>query len=60
MPSLPCFTPGAVVDVRLKVEHLHARLAPLAQRGGQPKKKPYPTAAEFEAIRAAAELPSCW
>lgn len=31
----------------------------MAQRGGEPMKKPFPTAAEFEAIRAAAELPSC-
>ena len=48
------------LPVWLDQQHGNPAAVFLAQRGGQPKKKPYPTAAEFEAIRAAAELPSCW
>ncbi len=31
----------------------------MAQRSNEPKRKPYPTPTEFDAIRAASELPSC-
>ena len=60
---IPAGTSADRVSIRvLRLDQQHGNPAAvfLAQRGGQPKKKPYPTAAEFEAIRAAAELPSCW
>jgi hypothetical protein len=44
---------------RMDLTHGNPSSVFMAQRGGDPKKQPYPTAAEFEAIRAASELPSC-
>ena len=49
----------AVRVYRMDESHGNPNAVFLAQRGGKPMKKPYPTASEFEAIRAASELPSC-
>ena len=49
----------AIRVYRLDETHGNPHGVFMAQRDGAPMKKPYPTRAEFEAIRAASELPSC-
>jgi hypothetical protein len=49
----------AVRVYRMDEKHGNPNAVFLAQRGGKPLQRPYPSAEEFLAIRKAAELPSC-
>ena len=59
--KLPSAVPrGSSVRVyRMDMVHGNPAAVFLRQRDGNPSLRPYPTPAEFEAIRAAAELPVC-
>ena len=44
---------------RMDLTHGNPSAVFMAQRSNEPNRKPYPTPTEFDAIRAASELPSC-